>query len=102
MYFLFLLPYLVPPVLSVTQLTVDTFEGAIRKYDNVLVFFYSPLCNECDRFEKKFEKLDGEFKNEIDILLGKVDIRESELAEIYEVRYTLHLIIVSDIFVTVS
>jgi len=72
---------------GVLVLTRETFDLAVNKTKYLLVEFYAPWCGHCKALAPEYEKAAGEFKDDENIFLAKVDATaEVDLAEKFEVR----------------
>ena len=66
------------------DLTAAHFRGAIYGNDNVLVYFWAPLCAPCDAFTPTYEASSDKHP---DIVHGKVNFEtEQELVRVAQVR----------------
>jgi protein disulfide-isomerase A1 len=57
---------------EVIILTDSTYENAIDFYDNLMIYFYAPWCNNCQAFEPEYQKAAAVLKKE-NIYLAKID-----------------------------
>jgi thioredoxin reductase (NADPH) len=66
------------------ELTAAHFKGTIYGNDNVLVYFWAPLCAPCDAFTPTYE---ASSEKHPDIVHGKVNFEtEQELVRVAQVR----------------
>jgi protein disulfide-isomerase A1 len=57
---------------DVMVLTDDTFDDALKKYDNLMVLFYAPWCGHCKKFHPEYAKAAVTLKKE-NLMLAKLD-----------------------------
>ena len=57
---------------DVMVLTDETFDSAVKKYDNLMVLFYAPWCGHCKKFHPEYRKAAITLKKE-GLILAKCD-----------------------------
>ena len=69
-------------------LTTSTFDKTIKKYENILIMFYSPKCGICEKFKPIIEKVASIFhKENLDLIVAKVDsTKEKKLSKKYKIK----------------
>ena len=71
---------------SVIVLTNNTFDKAIKKYEKLLILFYTPSCTHCKKFLPEYENAAKIFRKE-NLFLVKVDVEaEKDLGEKYNIK----------------
>jgi protein disulfide-isomerase A1 len=67
-------------------LTDDTFDEALKKYDNLMVLFYAPWCGHCKKFHPEYAKAAVTLKKE-NLILAKLDATvNKKMAEKYKIQ----------------
>ena len=71
---------------DVMVLTDDTFDEALKKYDNLMVLFYAPWCGHCKKFHPEYAKAAVTLKKE-NLILAKLDATvNKKMAEKYKIQ----------------
>ena len=71
---------------DVMVLTDDTFDAALKKYDNIMVLFYAPWCGHCKKFHPEYAKASVTLKKE-NLILAKLDATvNKKMSEKYKIQ----------------
>lgn len=67
------------------KITFEEFQRCIKSFVPVIVEFWSPVCNVCEKAERYIEKLENVYQNKIIML--KINVNdELQLLELYNIK----------------
>lgn len=75
----------------------EILENTVKKNKIVIIEFWAPWCVPCRIMAPIIEDLDKEFKDNIEVVVGKINVdEESDLATIFKIRSIPTLVLIKN------